>query len=72
MKDLKSYLNESLMDLLNTTTEILKNKENVTIINDCYNASYESVKAALEYVSSLKANRIVLTPSILASNKPTT
>jgi predicted enzyme involved in methoxymalonyl-ACP biosynthesis len=37
--------------------EIIKNSNNVTIINDCYNASYESVKAALEYVSSLKANK---------------
>ena len=37
--------------------EILKNQKNVTIINDCYNSSYESVKAALEYVSSLNANR---------------
>lgn len=37
--------------------EILKNKENITIINDCYNASYESVKAVLEYLSSLEANR---------------
>ena len=37
--------------------EIIKNSNNVTIINDCYNASYESVKAALEYVSSLKSNR---------------
>lgn len=37
--------------------EIIKNSNNVTIINDCYNASYESIKAALEYVSSLKSNR---------------
>ena len=37
--------------------EILKNENNVTIINDCYNSSYESVKAALEYISSLDANR---------------
>lgn len=37
--------------------EIIKNKLNVTIINDCYNASYESVKAALEYLASLKSNR---------------
>ena len=37
--------------------EIIKNSNNVTIISDCYNASYESVKAALEYVSSLKSNR---------------
>ena len=37
--------------------EIIKTSNNITIINDCYNASYESVKAALEYVSSLKSNR---------------
>ena len=37
--------------------EIIKNSNNVTIINDCYNASYESVKAALEYLASLKSNR---------------
>lgn len=37
--------------------EILKNKNHVTIINDSYNASYESVKAALEYIASIKANK---------------
>ena len=37
--------------------EIMKNEVNATIINDCYNASYESVKAALEYLFSLKSNR---------------
>ena len=37
--------------------EIVKTNENITIINDCYNASYESVKAALEYLHSLKADR---------------
>ncbi len=39
--------------------EIIKTKENITIINDCYNASYESMRAALEYMSSLKANKKV-------------
>lgn len=43
--------------LTKSRMEILKNKKNVTIINDCYNASYESVKAALEYTSTLKANK---------------
>jgi len=43
--------------LTKSRMEILKNKENVTIINDCYNASYESVKAALEYLSSINANK---------------
>lgn len=37
--------------------EIIKNNRNITIINDCYNASYESIKAALEYISSIKSNR---------------
>ena len=37
--------------------EILQTKDNVTIINDSYNASYESIKAALEYLKSTKANR---------------
>lgn len=37
--------------------EIVKNSKGATIINDCYNASYESVKAALEYISSLGINR---------------
>lgn len=37
--------------------EIIKSKNDATIINDSYNASYESVKAALEYISSLKANK---------------
>jgi len=43
--------------LTKSRMEVLKNKQNVTIINDCYNASYESVKAALEYLSSIKANQ---------------
>lgn len=37
--------------------ELIKNSKNATIINDCYNASYESVKAALEYIKELKSNR---------------
>lgn len=37
--------------------EVIKNSQNATIINDCYNASYESVKAALEYIRELRANR---------------
>lgn len=47
----------SNFSLTKSRMEILKNENNVTIINDCYNASYESVKAALEYTSTLKANK---------------
>lgn len=39
--------------------EVIKNNKNVTIINDSYNASYESMRAALEYLSSIQANKKV-------------
>lgn len=37
--------------------DIIKNKNNVTIINDCYNANYDSMKAALDYLGKITANR---------------
>jgi len=37
--------------------EIIKLKNGATIINDSYNASYESMKASIEYLSSTNANR---------------
>ena len=37
--------------------EIIKNSDNITIINDSYNASYESMKAALEYISKVEAKK---------------
>lgn len=37
--------------------EVSKNSKGATIINDSYNASYESVKAALEYIHSISANK---------------
>ena len=37
--------------------EVIKNSDNITIINDSYNASYESMRAALEYVSKVDANK---------------
>lgn len=47
----------SKFSLTKRRMEIIRNSNNVIIINDCYNSSYESVKAALEYMSSLKSNR---------------
>lgn len=44
-------------NLTKSRMEISKNKNNVTIINDSYNASYESVKAALEYLANIEANK---------------
>lgn len=55
MQDIIKGISE--FSLTKRRMEIIKNKSNVTIINDCYNASYESVKAALEYLDNIKANR---------------
>lgn len=35
----------------------IKNFNNMTIINDCYNANYDSMKAALEYLGSIENKR---------------
>ena len=43
--------------LTNRRMEVIKNSNNITIINDSYNASYESMKAALEYISKIEANK---------------
>lgn len=37
--------------------DVKKNSNNVTIINDCYNANYDSMKAAIEYLSKISAKR---------------
>lgn len=51
IKGIKNFL------LTKQRMEVLKTKDNITIINDSYNASYESIKAALEYLQTIKANR---------------
>ena len=45
------------MNLLKEECKLKKNANNVTIINDCYNANYDSMKAALEYLGEIKAKR---------------
>ena len=37
--------------------ETIVAKNSIKVINDSYNASYESIKAALEYISSIASNR---------------
>lgn len=37
--------------------EILKGIKNSTVINDSYNASYDSMKAAIEYLKELKGGK---------------
>ena len=44
-------------ELTKRRMEIIDGKYNCTIINDCYNANYDSMKAAIEYLSRLKDKR---------------
>ena len=37
--------------------DVKKSSNQVTIINDSYNANYDSVKAAIEYLAEIKAKR---------------
>ncbi len=45
------------LELTKRRREIIKCKNGVTIINDTYNANYESMKAGLEYLHSVNGNR---------------
>ncbi len=45
------------VELTKRRMQIVKGKNGVTIINDTYNANYESMKAGLEYLHSVKGNR---------------
>ena len=45
------------LELTKRRMEIKKCKNGVTIINDTYNANYESMKAGLEYLHSVNGNR---------------
>ena len=44
-------------ELTKRRMQIEKNKEGITIINDCYNANYDSMKAAIEYLGKINANK---------------
>lgn len=46
-------------ELTKSRMEILK-KDNITIINDCYNASLDSMKASIEYLKAQKGNRKIV------------
>ena len=47
----------SSFELTKKRMEIIKLKNGATIINDSYNASFESMKASIEYLASTNANR---------------
>ena len=44
-------------ELTKNRMDVKKNKNDVTIINDCYNANYDSMKAAIEYLAKLNTKR---------------
>lgn len=44
-------------ELTKRRMQVEKNSKGVTIINDCYNANYDSMKAALEYLGKINANK---------------
>ena len=52
-------------ELTKNRMDIQKNSNGVTIINDAYNASYDSMKASIEYLSSLKGRKIAVLGDML-------
>lgn len=47
-------------ELTKNRMDVKKNSNEVTIINDCYNANYDSMKAAIEYISKITAKRKIV------------
>ena len=44
-------------ELTKKRMDIITLENNITVINDCYNANYDSMKAALEYLGNIKEKR---------------
>ena len=44
-------------ELTKNRMEILEGTNGIKIINDCYNANYDSMKAAIQYLGNIKENR---------------
>lgn len=44
-------------ELTKNRMEILEGQNGVKIISDCYNASYDSMKVAIEYLGKVNANK---------------
>ena len=47
-------------ELTKRRMQVEKNKNGITIINDCYNANYDSMKAAIEYLGKINANKRIV------------
>ena len=59
----------SKFELTKRRMEILKTKNDIVIINDCYNASYDSMKAAIEYLATLRNRKITILGDMLELGK---
>ena len=55
--------------LTKSRMEIVKGIKNSNIINDSYNASYDSMKAAIEYLGELKGRKIAVLGDMLELGK---
>ena len=44
-------------ELTKRRMQVEKNKSGITVINDCYNANYDSMKAAIEYLGKINAKK---------------
>ena len=47
-------------ELTKRRMQVEKSKDGITIINDCYNANYDSMKAAIEYLGNINSNRKIV------------
>ena len=54
--------------LTNKRMNIIKIKDNI-LINDCYNSSYESIKAGIEYIKKIDKNKVFIIGDILELGK---
>lgn len=49
--------------------ELIKMDNNITLIDDCYNASFDSVRVALEYIKNFSKRKIAILGDILELGK---
>ena len=65
--DIKEGINEDIK--IKHRLEEIKLKGDITIIDDCYNASFESVKNALSYINKKDGRKILILGDILELGK---
>lgn len=56
-------------ELTKNRMDIQKNSKNITIINDTYNASYDSMKASIEYLTKLQGRKVAVLGDMLELGK---